>query len=58
MKTLGKKRQKRSPNVVFEDDVDKCVIRNTESVGIIWRKCQLKRKILAEQTLLSGGQGT
>jgi len=23
-----------------------CVIRNTKSVGIMWRKCQLKRKIL------------
>jgi len=28
---------------------DKCVIRNTKSVGIMWRKCQLKRKILIER---------
>ena len=27
-------------------DFDKCVTRNTKSVGIMWRKCQLKRKIL------------
>ena len=25
---------------------DNCVIRKTKSVGIMWRKCQLKRKIL------------
>ena len=25
---------------------DNCVIRNTKSVRIMWRKCQLKRKIL------------
>jgi len=31
LKTRGKKRQKHSPNVVFVDDVDKCVIRNTKS---------------------------
>jgi hypothetical protein len=31
------------------DDFDKCVIRNLKSVGIIWRKCQLKRKILVER---------
>jgi hypothetical protein len=31
---------------VFVDDFDNCVIRNTKSVGIMWRKCQLKRKIL------------
>ena len=49
LKTLGKKRQKRSPNVVFVDDVDKCYIINTKSVGIIWRKCHLKRKILVER---------
>ena len=30
MKTPGKKRQKHSPNVVFVDDFDKCVIRNKE----------------------------
>ena len=57
MKTPGKKRQKRSPDVVFVDDFDKCVIRNTNSVGIICRKCELQRKILVEQTL-SGGHGT
>ena len=34
---------------MFVDDVHKCVIRNTKSVGIIWRKCQLKRKILVER---------
>jgi hypothetical protein len=52
LKTLDKKRQKCSPNVVFVDDIDKCVIINTKSVGIIWRKCKL-RKILVER-----GQGT
>jgi len=31
---------------VFVDDFDNCVTRNTKSVGIMWRKCQLKRKIL------------
>jgi len=41
--------QKRSPNVVFVDDTDKCVIRNTKSLGIMWRKCQLKGKILVER---------
>jgi len=46
-KTPGRKRQKHSPNV-FVDDFDKCVTRNTKSVGIMWRKCQLKRKILVE----------
>jgi hypothetical protein len=30
------------------DDFDKRVIRNIKSVGIIWRKCQLKRKIQVE----------
>jgi len=25
---------------------DNCVIRNIKSVGIMWRKCHLKRKIL------------
>ena len=35
LKTLGKKRQKRSLTVVFVDDDDECVIRNTKSVGII-----------------------
>jgi len=39
-------RQKHSLNVVFVDDFDNCVIRNMKSVGIMWRKCQLKRKIL------------
>jgi len=34
---------------VFVDDFGKCVIRNTKSVGIMWRKCQLKRKILVER---------
>jgi len=33
---------------VFVDEFDKCVIRNTKSVGIMWRKCQVKRKILVE----------
>jgi len=37
MKTPGKKRQKHIPNAVFVDYFDKCVIRNTKSVGIIWR---------------------
>jgi len=45
-KTLGNKRHKHSPNVVFVDDFDNCVIRNTKRVGIMWRKCQLKRTIL------------
>ena len=27
----------------------KCVIRNTSSVGSMWRKCQWKRKILVER---------
>ena len=31
---------------MFVDDFGKCIIRNTKSVGIMWRKCQLKRKIL------------
>ena len=31
------------------DDFDKCVIRNTKSVGIKWRKCLSKRKILVER---------
>jgi hypothetical protein len=34
---------------VFVDEFDKCVIRNTKTVGIVWRKCQLKRKILVER---------
>jgi hypothetical protein len=34
------------------DDFDKCVIRNTKSVGIMWRKCQLKRKILVERAYI------
>jgi len=34
---------------VFVDDFDKCVIRNTKSVGFVWKKCQLKRKILEER---------
>jgi len=42
----GDKRQKHSPNVVFVYDFDNCVIRNAKSVGIMWRKCELKRKIL------------
>jgi hypothetical protein len=59
LKTLGKKRQKHSPNVVFVDDVGKCVIRSTKSVGIIWRKCHLKRKNLVERAdIVTGGQGT
>ena len=41
--------QKRSPNVVFVDDFDKCDIRNTMSVGIMWSICQLKRQILVER---------
>ena len=45
----GKKRQKRIPNVVFVDDFDVCVIRNIKSVGIMRRKCQLKRKIRVER---------
>jgi len=49
LKTTGSKRQKCSPNVVFVDDFDKCVIRNTKSVGIVRRKCQLKRRILVER---------
>ena len=44
-KTPGNKRQKRSSNVVFVDDFDNRVIRNTKNVGIMWRKCQLKREI-------------
>ena len=28
---------------------DKCVIGNTKRVGIIWRKCHLKREILVEK---------
>jgi len=31
---------------VFVDDFDKCVIRNAKSVGVMWRKYQVKRKIL------------
>jgi len=31
---------------VFVYDFDNCVTRNTKGVGIMWRKCQLKRKIL------------
>ena len=31
---------------MFVDDFDNCVIRNMKGVGIMWRKCQLKRKIL------------
>ena len=38
--------QKRIPNVVFVYGFDNCVIRNTKGVGIMWRKCQFKRKIL------------
>jgi hypothetical protein len=49
LKTLGKKGQKRIPNVVFVDDFDKCVFRNTKNVGIMWRKCHLRRKILLER---------
>ena len=30
-------------------DFDKCVIRNTKYVGIMWRKCQLKRQIRVER---------
>jgi len=30
---------------VFVDDFDNCVIKNTKGVGIMWRKCHLKRKI-------------
>jgi len=48
LKTPGKKRQKHSPDVVFVDDFDKCVIRNTKRVGFMWRKCQL-REILVER---------
>ena len=36
-------------NVVFVDDFGNCVIRNTKSVGITWRKCQFKKKILVER---------
>jgi len=32
-------------------DFDKCVIRNAKSAVIMWRKCQLKRKILVESRL-------
>jgi len=28
------------------DNFDNCVIRNTKRVGIMWRKCQMKRTIL------------
>ena len=38
-----------SPDVLFVDDFDKCVIRNAKSVGFMWRKCQLKREILVER---------
>ena len=31
---------------MFVDDFDKCVIRNTVGVGIMWRKFQLKRNIV------------
>ena len=49
MKMPGKMRQNYSPNVVFVDDFDKCVIRNTKCVGITWRKCLLKRQIQVER---------
>jgi len=45
-KKPGNKRQKRRPNVLFVDEFDICIIRNTKNVGIMWRKCQLKRKSL------------
>jgi hypothetical protein len=32
------------------DDFDKCAVRNIKSIGIIWRKCQLKRKVVVERT--------
>jgi hypothetical protein len=31
---------------VLVDDFDNCVVRITKRFGIMWRKCQLKRKIL------------
>ena len=34
---------------MFVDDFDNCVIRNMKGIGIMWRKCQLKRKILVER---------
>jgi len=42
-KPPGNKRQKCGSDVVFVDDVDNCVVGNTKSVGIMWRKCRLKR---------------
>jgi hypothetical protein len=53
LKTLGKKRQKHNLNVVFVDDVGKCVIRNTKSVGIIWRKCQLRKNLVERAVIVT-----
>jgi len=34
---------------VFVDDFDNRIIRNTKNIGIMWRICQLKRKILVRR---------
>ena len=34
---------------MYVDDFDKCVFRNTKTVGIMWRKCHLKRKVVVER---------